>query len=422
MSSTTPHPHPRPPTNLLDPSPLGTKEYWDAHYARSLRRGHRSTLQQATSDTEETVTGTATVNDSVTNGHSLKEVRNGHGDSTKIASREEELGNEGNVEGSDVMDSDDDDDDNDISEQGSGEDSDPGTTWFADSRAEQKILSFLNFPLPQTSPHSSSSTHSSSSAAAAAPPPFFPLPKDSTIMDLGTGNGGLLFRLRDEGGFEGGKMVGVDYSEGSVNLARGLQVERWGKRERRWERRRKRREGRRSDGQSAIQNGSQSGRDAEGKMKKDEIRFEVFDFMTRDPPPLLPSHSASASTEASCSGQVVKSPFSWFPWESGGFDLVLDKGTFDAISLSEERDPATGQRICGLYAGRVERLVRKGGLLLVTSCNWTEEELKAWIVGGKSDAGEGEGRFEVVARIEYKKFTFGGQQGQTVCSVCFRRR
>ena len=96
-----------------------------------------------------------------------------------------------------------------------------------------------------------------------------------------------------------------------------------------------------------------------------------------------------------------------------GFDVVLDKGTFDAVSLSGEVDEG-GRRVCEGYRERVEPLVKPGGVLLITSCNWTERELKGWF--------ESEDGLEAVRRIEYPVFTFGGQTGQSVCSVCFRRR
>lgn len=95
------------------------------------------------------------------------------------------------------------------------------------------------------------------------------------------------------------------------------------------------------------------------------------------------------------------------------FDVVLDKGTFDAVSLSDEVDGA-GRRVCEGYRERVERLVKGGGgILVITSCNWTEEELRGWFEGGELV-------FE--GRIEYPRFSFGGQTGQSVSSVCFRRK
>lgn len=97
---------------------------------------------------------------------------------------------------------------------------------------------------------------------------------------------------------------------------------------------------------------------------------------------------------------------------AGAWDLVLDKGTFDAVSLSGERD-AAGRRICEGYGERVVRLLRVGGKFLVTSCNWTEEELGGWF----NEAGG----LRRVGRIEYPSFSFGGVKGQTISTLCFER-
>lgn len=69
----------------------------------------------------------------------------------------------------------------------------------------------------------------------------------------------------------------------------------------------------------------------------------------------------------------------WVPGLEGGrgFDVVLDKGTFDAISLSDELlGDGSGRRIYEGYAENIVGAMKKGGLLVVTSCNWTGEELK----------------------------------------------
>lgn len=65
-------------------------------------------------------------------------------------------------------------------------------------------------------------------------------------------------------------------------------------------------------------------------------------------------------------------------------------------------------------------LVREGGLFLVTSCNWTEEELEAWFGEGSPDV-EG-GRFVRVGKVKYPSFSFGGVKGQTISTLCFQRR
>lgn len=98
------------------------------------------------------------------------------------------------------------------------------------------------------------------------------------------------------------------------------------------------------------------------------------------------------------------------PW-LGGFDVLLDKGTFDAVSLNAEED-ADGRRICERYRDKVEGLVKPGGRFLITSCNWTEKELGEWFGGGD---------LVVEGRVEYPTYSFGGMKGQSVYSVCFRR-
>jgi len=166
----------------------------------------------------------------------------------------------------------------------------------------------------------------------------------------------MLFLLREEAGFRG-RMVGVDYSARSVQLARGI-----------------------------------AGRKELGE----RIVFERWDVMKEDPAEWV---RPGKEEEEEGRGE-------------GGFEVVLDKGTFDAISLNEEVD-GHGRRMCESYRGRVEGLVKGGGYLLVTSCNWTEGELRRWFEGGE---------LEFYGRIKYPSFAFGGKTGQSISSVCFRRR
>ena len=57
------------------------------------------------------------------------------------------------------------------------------------------------------------------------------------------------------------------------------------------------------------------------------------------------------------------------------WDLVMDKGTFDALCLSDEVvEEDEEKRLPSLvYPERVSRLVKEGGFFLITSCNFTEE-------------------------------------------------
>lgn len=191
----------------------------------------------------------------------------------------------------------------------------------------------------------------------------------------------MLFLLREEGGFEG-RMVGVDYSASSVELCRRVAGEK---------------------GIKLTMGGGDGGGEGEGKTddgdsrgrcedKGATLQFSHWNILTSPPLPSWPSNA---------SGEVI------------GFDIVLDKGTFDAVSLSNELDD-TGRRVVEGYRDRVEKLVRRGGWFVVTSCNWTEEELVGWF--------ETPGGLERCGRVEYPVFRYGGRVGQSVWSVVFRRR
>jgi len=187
--------------------------------------------------------------------------------------------------------------------------SDTGTVWFSDSAAPERILAYI---LSQE------------------------LPPETSFLDLGTGNGEMLFLLQEEGGFNG-TMLGVDYSASSIELAKRI---------------------------------------AETKGLTKELTFEAWDVLE----------------------DIVR---------PSAFDVVLDKGTFDAVSLSGQ------EGVEERYVRKVELLVRKAGLVLITSCNWTEKELRSWFESGS---------LECHGRIDYPVFRFGGQTGQSISSVCLRKR
>ncbi|OBT41267.1 hypothetical protein VE00_08955 [Pseudogymnoascus sp. WSF 3629] len=180
---------------------------------------------------------------------------------------------------------------------------DEGTIWFDDSSAEDKLVTLLR---------SSSLTGFN--------------PATASFLDLGTGNGHLLFRLRDEGvrredsdeeekeeeeeeeeegegeggkKLFGGRMMGTDYSATSISFARAVAAER------------------------GLVDGA--------------VEFVEWDVL------------------ASPSDAVLSGP------NTDGWDVVLDKGTFDAVSLMG--DPEAGKR----YVERVREVVRKGGWAVVTS-------------------------------------------------------
>ncbi|KAK5111024.1 hypothetical protein LTR62_005399 [Meristemomyces frigidus] len=211
--------------------------------------------------------------------------------------------------------------------------SDEGTIWFDENGAEAAILKQLDQLATQG--HLCKTNTATASA--------------SRFLDLGTGNGHLLFALREEDDNDEvwqGELVGVDYSDTSVQLARRIAAQ----------------------------------KEVSG------VRFEQWDLLQETAPPA---------------------------WLKDGFDVVLDKGTFDAISLMS-RDEGQ-EHACDIYRNRVAALVKPGYFLSITSCNWTKRELLEWL------APEG-GELEFFAEAKYPTFTFGGQTGQTIVTLVLRRK
>ncbi|GJJ08266.1 hypothetical protein Clacol_002476 [Clathrus columnatus] len=136
-------------------------------------------------------------------------------------------------------------------------------------------------------------------------------PPQRNILEVGTGNGVLLCELATNG-YDPSHLLGIDYSLGSIALSKRV---------------------------------------AEKRGIKD-ISFSLCDFLSENPLGL-----------GHMDGNGV-----------GQWDLLLDKGTFDAIALS--KPDASGKVPADSYPHRVARLLGPGGLFLLTSCNYTEEELR----------------------------------------------
>lgn len=220
---------------------------------------------------------------------------------------------------------------------------DEGTIWFSESNAEATVLEHLN------KLHDAgliSRGHVEGSTAPDSTP--------SRFLDLGTGNGHMLFELLeedDEGEYWHGELVGVDYSEASVQLARRIAEQKHG----------------------------------ELPAGTDGLRFEQWDLLKDQPG----------------------------DWLGDGFDIVLDKGTFDAISLMEHQ--GNTEHPCHVYRGRVAPLIKPTGFLCLTSCNWTKQELLQWLVLDNGD-------LEYFDEAKYPTFTFGGQTGQTIVTIILRKK
>lgn len=114
------------------------------------------------------------------------------------------------------------------------------------------------------------------------------------IMEIGSGNGTLLFALV-EAGYKAENIRGIDYSEDAVNLSKAIALTR----------------------------------------NAELVKFERYDFLTEAEPLIL-----------------------------GGWDLLLDKGTYDAIALGEKDEQ--GRSPAASYPMRASNLLKQGGYFLIT--------------------------------------------------------
>ncbi|PSS19946.1 hypothetical protein PHLCEN_2v3119 [Hermanssonia centrifuga] len=144
------------------------------------------------------------------------------------------------------------------------------------------------------------------------------IPKEPapSILEIGSGNGALLFALH-EAGYNAQFICGADYSEDAVNLARAIGISR---------------------GEGA-----------------ERVTFAACDFL-QDYPRVTEGMSKPDDGETKV------------------WDLVLDKGTFDAIALAEKDE--NGRTPADKYPSRIAGVVKPGGHFLIVSCNFTEGELK----------------------------------------------
>ncbi|EMD31317.1 hypothetical protein CERSUDRAFT_69427 [Gelatoporia subvermispora B] len=185
-----------------------------------------------------------------------------------------------------------------------------------------------------------------------------------SIIEIGSGNGTLLFALH-EAGYAPNRIYGVDYSEDAVKLSQAIG--------------RSRQEQHEEDDEAGPEAGPAA------------IRFAVCDFLN-EPVPFSPE--PSAGTE-----------------ETAVWDLVLDKGTFDAMVLAQKNND--GKSPADTYPSKIGDIVKPGGHFLITSCNFTEDELKAKFTSGTS--------LIYHSRIPFPTFSFGGKSGNVYSSVAFQK-
>ncbi|ODV79836.1 uncharacterized protein CANTADRAFT_48903 [Suhomyces tanzawaensis NRRL Y-17324] len=214
---------------------------------------------------------------------------------------------------------------------------DTGECWFDDSDAENKMIQFI---LDKLNEDEFPFTH-----------------EEIKFLDLGTGNGHLLFQLHEdlEEEYEGQRelkfgFTGVDYSPDSVEFSREI---------------------------------------AAKKYPESSFSFDQVDLLAKHNNTFLLDHKQQ-------------------------FDILLDKGTLDAIALNQDPLPDFEGKIgMDAYADQVSQLMHSNSILLITSCNFTEEELIQIITSNKSNS------LSVWGKINYPSFQFGGAKGSTICSIAF---
>ncbi|KAH8297262.1 hypothetical protein KR044_008883, partial [Drosophila immigrans] len=97
------------------------------------------------------------------------------------------------------------------------------------------------------------------------------------------------------------------------------------------------------------------------------------------------------------------------PLNLGTYRIVHDKGTYDAVSLCPENPKEKRTN----YLKTVAQLLNdEQSLFIITSCNWTEEELVESF----------EEFFVKHCSIPTPTFKFGGKVGNVVTSVVFKKR
>ncbi|KAE8679748.1 putative S-adenosyl-L-methionine-dependent methyltransferases superfamily protein [Hibiscus syriacus] len=106
------------------------------------------------------------------------------------------------------------------------------------------------------------------------------------------------------------------------------------------------------------------------------------------------------------------------------FQLVMDKGTLDAIGLHPD-----GPIKRMMYWDSVSKLVAPGGVLVITSCNHTKDELVHEVesfnqrnTGMPQETHTDRPRFRYLNHVRtYPTFMFGGSLGTHVATVAFQR-
>jgi len=150
--------------------------------------------------------------------------------------------------------------------------------------------------------------------------------------------------------------TGIDYSDLSIELSSKVE----GLRRRRWEKRIRSDQRRQEAGEEL--GGSDSESDDDDDDDDDDDEDEDEDTVNDSPAVTWFASDLLTSTLDDLHQQSANVPLD-------GWDLVLDKGTYDAIALSQEpvdSGPSKGKLPSLVYPERVVELVKIGGFFLIT--------------------------------------------------------
>jgi SAM-dependent methyltransferase len=183
----------------------------------------------------------------------------------------------------------------------------------------------------------------------------------SRVLDIGCGNAAALVYLAKEYGFE--QLTGIDYSEPGIGLAKKIVAK-----------------------DEATQN----------------INLQVVDLMDLE---LLFNNITQAEADYK-------------------FDLLFDKGTFDAICLNEDKS------MRNKYVAAVVAMMKPTSYFVITSCNWTQSEvipmfesMSTFDTRAKEHTALASlapsSSLKLFKTLKQPEFSFGGRSGSTVATVAF---
>lgn len=94
------------------------------------------------------------------------------------------------------------------------------------------------------------------------------------------------------------------------------------------------------------------------------------------------------------------------------FDVLLDKGTYDALCLTPGADIQQNRQ---RYLNFITKHLQANGYFIIMSCNFTKDELFKFILHSEPNL------FECIHEFDTPSFQFGGQVGKQVTGLVFRK-